>query len=321
MENRSHALLAGLFTLALLAAAAVAAIWIGRSDEELAPYDLVSRSSVNGLSAQSMVKYQGVNVGRVQSLSVSREQPGQVRIRIGVSPDTPVTAGTWAELAVQGVTGISHIELRDDGSAPQRLDAPEGMVAVIPLRPGFFDRLESRGGAIMGDVERVAEQMEKLLSEQNVQALTATLQNVADLSQSLKTTADGLAPLAGRAAPLADSMASAARQADQAAREVAGLARSARETVALLNAPDGPLRTAADSLRDVTWATAQMGSDTLPQLGQAAQGVGSAAHSLAGTARLFSESPQSLLFGPPPVQPGPGEQGFRGFAGEGGGAR
>ena len=63
MENRSHALMAGIFTLVLLAAALVA-IWIGRDRTQLQPYEIVSATAVSGLNSQSTVRYQGVQVGR-----------------------------------------------------------------------------------------------------------------------------------------------------------------------------------------------------------------------------------------------------------------
>ena len=54
MENRSHALLAGLFTLALLVAAAFAAIWIGRTNVQLMPYDLISSSKAAATNSASV---------------------------------------------------------------------------------------------------------------------------------------------------------------------------------------------------------------------------------------------------------------------------
>jgi len=313
MENRSHALLAGVFTLLLLAAAAAAAIWIGRDRVEMERYELVSSTPVNGLSAQSRVKYQGVQVGKVESLELDSGKPGQVRIFIQVRAGTPVTEGTWAELAVQGVTGISHIELRDDGAAPARLQAADGGPSVIPLRPGFWDRLEARGGAIMVSVEQIANQMEKILSEANVQALHASMQNAVDLTSTLKTASERLSPLLTRAGPVLDSVMAASREAGRMAQEVSELARGARSTVALLNAPDGPLHGAAGSLRDVSSAAAQLGNGTLPQVNRMAGQIGVAAQSLARSARRVEDSPQALLFGPPPARPGPGEPGFAGF--------
>ena len=113
------------------------AIWIGRDRTQLQPYEIVSATAVSGLNSQSTVRYQGVQVGKVQSLALNPDKPGQVRIRIGVAPSTPITESTWAELGVQGVTGLANVELRDDGSSLRRLTSTAAEPAAIPLRPGF----------------------------------------------------------------------------------------------------------------------------------------------------------------------------------------
>ena len=226
MENRSHALMAGIFTLVLLAAAALAAIWIGRDRTQLQPYEIISATAVSGLNPQSTVRYQGVPVGKVQSLALNPDKPGQVRIRIGIAPNTPITESTWAELGVQGVTGMSNVELRDDGTSMTRLVSSAAHPAAIPLRPGFLDRIEQRGGKLISNVEEVTEQLRRVLSEQNVQALTASLQNATDLTQSLKEASRDLGPTLAKLGPLVDSLNKTSSQADRAAREVGGLARS-----------------------------------------------------------------------------------------------
>ena len=50
MENRSHALMAGLFALILTIGGIAAAIWISKKNIPLSPYELVSTSPVTGLS-------------------------------------------------------------------------------------------------------------------------------------------------------------------------------------------------------------------------------------------------------------------------------
>ncbi|CPQ00956.1 Uncharacterised protein [Bordetella pertussis] len=44
-----------------------------------------------------------------------------------------------------------------------------------------------------------------------------------------------------------------------------------------------------------------------------ASSIDSAARSATTTLRRVGDTPQSLLFGPPPTVPGPGEPGFAGF--------
>jgi len=313
MENRSHALMAGIFTLVLLAAATLTAIWIGRDRTQLQPYEIISATAVTGLNPQSAVRYQGVPVGRVQSLALNPNKPGQVRIRIGVAPNTPITESTWAELGVQGVTGMANVDLRDDGSSLKRLTSTAEHPAAIPLRPGFLDRIEKRGDKLISNVEVATEQLKRVLSEQNVQALTASLQNATDISQSLKEASRDLAPTLAKLGPLMDSLNSTSRQADRAAREIGDLAQQARQSLARLNAPDGPLAIATRSLNDIALAAARLDGETLPAFTTMANNVSTAARGAAITLRRVDSTPQSFLFGPAPIAPGPGEPGFAGF--------
>lgn len=306
MENRSHALLAGIFTLVLLAAAALVAIWMGRDRATVKLYDIVSTSAVSGLTAQSTVRYQGVPVGKVQSLVLNPSKPGEVRIRIGVSPNTPITASTWAELGVVGVTGQSNIELRDDGSSPGLLVSKNGDPPDIPLRPGLFDRLEKRGTAILSKIEETTEELHQLMSASNIQALSSTLKNVAEISEQLKVASQDISPALRRVGPLVDSLA-------QVSKEASGLMQSANQSLARLNAPDGTLATASRSLQEIARAAARLNQETLPAVTDMAQSLNGAARNASSVMRRVGDTPQSILFGPAPVEPGPGEPGFAGF--------
>jgi len=306
MENRSHALLAGLFALILLIGAVVAAVWISKKNIPLKPYELVSTSPVTGLSEQSQVRYQGVPVGRVDSMRFIANKPGQVRIRIGVDPKTPITLGTWAELVTSGVTGISNIELRDNGTAPTLLDSSIQDVQTIPMRPSFWERLQSQGSGMISSVERLMNQLEKFTNNETATAFQEAMQNTAKLTNNLNKSLKTLEPSLQKLPTLVDSMTSAANR-------ITGLAESTQQTINLLNSPSGPLHQAAQSLQSIRNGVAQMRSNTLPDLAILSISVTDAARSFAQTTRQLSQSPQSLIFGPPPAIPGPGEPGFAGF--------
>lgn len=309
MENRSHALLAGLFTLVLLAAATLVAIWLGRDRSEQVVYEIISSTAVTGLTAQSGVRYQGVPVGKVQALAFNPDRPGQVRIRIGVAPSTPITESTWAELGVQGITGAANVELRDDGSSSNRLTTTLDDPAAIPLRPGFFDRIQQRGTALLENVDQATHQLSLLLSPQNVQAMTAVLQNAADVTTQLKQASQELGPLV-------QQLDTVAAQVGGAAHEATGLMRDARAALARLEGPGGPLAAATQSLQQISLAAARLDNETLPALTRMAAGVNGAARNASSALRRVGDTPQSLLFGPPPIQAGPGEPGFNGFGKE-----
>jgi phospholipid/cholesterol/gamma-HCH transport system substrate-binding protein len=313
MESRSHALLAGAFTLLLLAGVILVAVFINRDRATLTNYEIVSTNAVSGLTQQSPVRYQGVPVGKVQALSFDPNVPGSVRIRIGVAPSTPITESTWAELGVQGVTGLANIDLRDDGSSRVRLTRQGDALPVIPLRSGLFERLSQGGGNIVSNFEKISSQLAMLLSEQNVQALQTALRNAADMSVSLKEVSARLRPLAAKAGPLVDSLNETSKQAQSAARDIGALAQQARVAVAQLDVPDGPFAMATRSLREIADAASRLSSETLPAVGEMANQVNATARGVLSTARRVGDTPQSIIFGAPPHRPGPGEAGFEGF--------
>ena len=72
MENRSHALIAGLFTLLLGIAAALSMWWFGGKTEVTRDYLVVTSKSVSGLNPQAQVRYRGIRVGRVESIDLDR---------------------------------------------------------------------------------------------------------------------------------------------------------------------------------------------------------------------------------------------------------
>ncbi len=294
MENRSHAMLAGLFTLVFLIAAAIAAIWISKKNVPLKPYELVASSPVTGLSVQSQVRYQGVPVGKVESLRFIEDKPGQVRILIGVDPKAPVTEATWAEIVTAGVTGISNVELRDNGTSKVRLESSAQQLAEIPIKPSFFERLQSQGGGMLASLERVLSQVEKITSDDNIASVTKSLKNTAVLTERLSRTVEAMEPGLKKFPKIMDGLS---------------------ESIDKLNAPNGPMHQATLSLQSIRDMVAQMRVSTLPDVTALSVSVTDAARAFTLTSRQLGQSPQSLIFGLPRAAAGPGEPGFAGFAG------
>jgi len=107
MENRSHALMTGFFTIALLVATVLAGIWFNRDRVERVPYEIATVQSIPGLNPQAAVRYRGLEVGKVDEIIFDKTKTGQILIRLSVDKEAPVTNTTFATLGYQGVTGIA----------------------------------------------------------------------------------------------------------------------------------------------------------------------------------------------------------------------
>lgn len=313
MENRSHALLAGLFVLLLTVAAAITAIWLGRKDVVYEPYVLVSKYPVAGLSVQSQVRYEGMAVGQVQGLSIDQSAPGTIRVQIGVLPGTPITKSTWAEVATQGVTGISNVDLHDDGQNPERVSTSTADPYKIPVRPGFFLKLQRAGVGMLEDGEEVLDDLRKFVTDENAERFTVILDNAEKLSSNLNESVVKLKPALEALPGVIDKLDQTLASLDQFGMQLTRLTQSAQKTIDYLNSPAGPLTLATQSLAQLQRSAAQLESSTLPEINRMIEDISAASRSFAGAARLFEQSPDSVLFGAPPARPGPGEPGFGGF--------
>ena len=111
METRSNHILVGGVMLALVAALAAGIIWLAGFGTGLhKEYDIFFAQSVEGLAKGGVVTFSGVPSGQITHIELWQDNPGFVRVRIEVRPDTPVLIGTTA--SIQGsftVIGRAHV--------------------------------------------------------------------------------------------------------------------------------------------------------------------------------------------------------------------
>ncbi|HCY61359.1 MAG TPA: MCE family protein [Oxalobacteraceae bacterium] len=306
MENKAHALLAGLFTIALLAATVAIALWLQRDDTEMVPYEIATKMSVPGLSPQATVRYRGLDVGKVDSIEFDPAVPGQILVRMLVQADTPVTQSTYGTLGYQGVTGIAYIQLDDDGSKPVRLHSSEEKVARIELRPSLFDSLQSKGMEILTQAEELTRRVNLMLGPDNQKMVLSTFQSVSEAANQLEAIPRQLQPALEKLPALADRTSQTLASVDTLAKNVGDLSKNLNALSTSLQQPDGAIDKLTVTIDQVGAVANRLETEVLPLTHDAR----STLRALNRTIDTFREQPQSLLFGADGRPPGPGEAGF-----------
>jgi phospholipid/cholesterol/gamma-HCH transport system substrate-binding protein len=301
MENRSHALIAGIFTVLLAIAIVAAAMWLNRDTTERVAYTLVTNGSVAGLNPQAAVRYRGMEVGKVEAIEFDTGKPGQILVKVGVMPSTPMTTATFAELGMQGLTGLAFVQLDADPAAKEARPLPPD--ARLAIRPSLFDRLGGSGEDLMVKVSAAVGQINKLLDDDKQRLLTSTLTNLQSVSAKLGTLADEVQPAARNIADLAADGRRTLKTSEDTLREIGSLAREANRK---LEAVDR----IAKSVDDVAQVAKSVQSVTLPRVNGLVDDAGRSARTLDRTLDRFGEDPTALIFGPQASLPGPGEPGF-----------
>ena len=312
MENKAHAMAAGLFVVLISALVLGLAAWLTRDTGIRDTYEISTRETVTGLQEQAPVRFRGVDVGKVSRIGFDPKHRGSVLVRMEIDRGTPLTRDTFATLSYQGVTGLAFIQLADEeGTSPALLPNDE-VPPRIPLRPGLLSRLEEKGEVIIERVEEVAERVNRLLSDDNQRRIAAALENIGDSANSTSQLArriDGT--VVRRLDPALAEATLVMRDARRAVDQVGSAAAQFGQTAQRLNAPGGAIErigAGTDALAD---AAESFTETTLPRLNRAADQTTRTVRTLERAIDELTENPQMLIYGDSPTRPGPGEPGFR----------
>ncbi len=259
METRAQYALVGFFVVALVVAGTTFAIYLGqvRFQREFAEYEVVFQGPVRGLSNAGEVRFNGIRVGEVTELGLDPDDPTQVIADIRVDASTPFRADSVAQLEPQGITGASFIQISAGTPSRPLLERGARIDSIAPQ----LEQLIEGGGDIVESASEALARINALLSDENVAAVSATLENVAALSASLNGDVGegGDAGLRQRATATLTSLEAAADQINAAATDLSAFAQSATRLV------DGQL--------SATLVDAQSASQNVDQAAQDTQGL------------------------------------------------
>jgi phospholipid/cholesterol/gamma-HCH transport system substrate-binding protein len=314
MENRSHALMTGFFTIALLVAAVLAGLWFNRDRTERVPYVIATTESIPGLNPQASVRYRGLEVGRVDDISFNPAVAGQIIIRLSVDQETPITRTTFATLGYQGVTGIAFIQLDDEKTGSPLLKSDKDHLASLPMRPGLLDMLEKRGLVILDKTDQITTKINQLMSDENQKIMIGAFDKIGKTADAYAVIPQQLEPTLKRMPQLTAKVEQSLTSFNELSGSATKMTRNIDRLATTLQAPDGPITKLTDTidrvggnLQDVT---SDLTLETLPHVVSMTDEARTSLRAVKRTANSLSDRPQGLIFGNAAATPGPGEAGF-----------
>ena len=159
MSTHASNLKVGLFVIIGLAIGVAAIVWLGASQylKGAEKYVTFFNESVQGLQVDSIVRYRGVDVGRVKAIRVAPDSR-LIEVVMEIQFEGDLSKELVAQLSSAGITGITFIELDRRKPGEKDLSPKIDFVAeypIIPSRPSELQRIVSTLDSVMQQIKTI----------------------------------------------------------------------------------------------------------------------------------------------------------------------
>lgn len=285
-------------------------------------YDLylaIVEESVAGLNLNAPVKYNGVDVGKVQHIQLDPNNPQRVRLHFAIERGTPIKIDTIAVLKTQGLTGIAYVEL-DGGAknAPALVAVGNEPYPVIQTKPSLSTRLENILTSVLSKLDNTSSTIDSLLSAENRESFRSALADIAIVSKTVAQRKKEIDAGIINAARAADNTARATEKLNPILDKIQPTVEQLTITIAQINKSAAAIEKAADETaiassnagKTVTTVGSNFErytAETLPEIQRLLAELNALSASLKRLSEQTERDPASLLRGRSATPNGPGE--------------
>lgn len=285
MDPKVNYTAVGLFVVVLSLALLAVVLWLSSEQaQHYSKYLVYMKEAVSGLNEKAPVKFNGVVVGYVDTITIDPEDPQEVQLLVKINSKTPITKSTTATLMAQGFTGNTYLGLKSKTpNAPPLQKHPGARYPVIPSEPSLLLQLNetlrdvTEGLRGMGaSFKGMSEGMKGLLTPENLAAMKNILAKTSAASDQFP---DTVAKFKGAASGIT----------------------SASEQVKIT------LQNSQETIKGLDVAIKNLTDQTLPEIYQAARSLKLTLDNVKEITETLKQNPSAIIRGTKPLPPGPGE--------------
>jgi phospholipid/cholesterol/gamma-HCH transport system substrate-binding protein len=284
------------------------ALWLASGGAFQKKYDLylaVENESVSGLNLNAAVKYNGVDVGNVQQISLDHSDPDRVILLFAIEQGTPIRVDTVAVLKTQGLTGFAYVELSGGSKDSALLQKTAGnKYPVIQTKPSLSARLENVLTSVMTKLDSTSDNINALLSDENQAAFTSALADIAVVARTIAARKDEIDSAMLDTARAAKNVAHSSEQLTPVIKQIG---QGAQAVTKMGNEVAQTSITTGKLVESVGADAQRFTSETLPEFERLLGELSVLSTSMRRLSEQIERNPDGLLFGRTPVPDGPGE--------------
>jgi phospholipid/cholesterol/gamma-HCH transport system substrate-binding protein len=300
MERDANYALVGVVSLAIFVGLVAFVVWLAgfSFNRQYDEYDVIFIGPVRGLSQGGEVHFNGIKVGEVTDISLDPKDPNRVIARARLKEGVPVRVDSFATLEPQGITGVNYVQITAGTPSKPLLKStvPKDAIPAIRSQKSALSDLLEGGGTVLQRTVQALDQVNKLLTDENVRSLSASLHNVEDLTADLKGRKKMLDDLNVTINDLDKTVLSIKQLADSSntlvntdgKRTLSNLADAAQELKATAQTTQG-------MIKKLEGPTVDFATNGLPELSAAVTSLQRSAEALNGLVNEVRASPRSLI--------------------------
>lgn len=312
MNNKVNYTLVGFVVLLGFITIAVFSYWMLKPshDDEIKRYVVYFDESVYGLNLDAPVKFRGINVGKVSNLRINPKNSEQVEVQVRILKNTPIKDNIVAVLTVQGITGLTYINLTvGDAYSKEVVKINGDDYHVIATAPSIFQNFAKSFGNVSEHLTGTLYQAEKLLNDKNqekfmqlVVSTTTTLEKIDKAldDKSIEHFHNVMANLDTTVAKIGGLVDHTVSWEDNVSKSLQAVMKSYKKI-------DATMMQFKKALGEGQFNFKEISSDLVPNINNALIQLQETMLQLDGTLKGYERSPSDLLFKREEIKKAPGE--------------
>lgn len=300
-NNRQH-LIVGLFVIIVTSILIGVWLWLSSSNRKAYnTYISTFNEPVDGLSDNSLIKYNGVEVGKVKLINLDSKNPRNIYVYLNILQTVAINKNTTASIKSQGVTGMSYVDLslpktakNDDNLEPHN----EEPYPEIKTKPSLLYSLSEQAQTFTDNIQDVSSQVKTLLNDKNIDHMSNVLNNLDKMSSALASRSVQMEKSIDTLAEILQSVKDNSQNLNNTFRDLSILSKTLTETSK--NANNLIINAQNNTMQDLN-------AVLLPNLNQTITHLNQSSYQLEQFLKILNQNPSALVRGKTPPVLGPGE--------------
>jgi phospholipid/cholesterol/gamma-HCH transport system substrate-binding protein len=147
--------------------------------QEYAYYQSYFTGPVTGLGKGTTVRYNGIDIGRVDDVKFDPNDPQVVVTTLQVQPNLGIRADSVVSIESEGLTGGSYVEIEGGKKDSPLLSLKEGQrYPVIKSAPSTLQKLAKGAPQLLEKLNNIADKLNTVLNADNQRAFSNILTNL-----------------------------------------------------------------------------------------------------------------------------------------------